>query len=63
MQKPRNIVALSGPSLVNMSRKVLSRMMKAKSPNPLDQRRLVMFLEKLSTELDVERDINVSNSN
>jgi hypothetical protein len=57
MQKPKNIVALSGPSLVNMSRKVLSRMMKAKSPNPMDQRRLVMFLERLSTELDVERDI------
>ncbi len=57
MQKPKNIVALSGPSLVNMSRKVLSRMMKAKSPNPMDQRRLIMFLERLSAELDVERDI------
>jgi hypothetical protein len=57
MQKPKNIVALSGPSLVSMSRKVLSRMMKAKSPNPMDQRRLILFLERLSAELDSARDI------
>jgi len=50
MQKSTNIVALFGSTLITVCGKVLSRL--AQSPRPTDQRRLAMFLRRLSSNMD-----------
>lgn len=55
MRKPKNRVTdLSAPVLAAMSTRILTRMMKQKTVNPYDQRRLFLFIDRLIEAMDAE---------
>ncbi len=64
MSKAKNRVAVmsSAPLMAAMANRILTRMMKQDTPNPYDQRRLFLFLDRLRDAMDAEDTNNAVSS-